>query len=101
MLERIIKKPTFIGIDNIPNISKGLSSSVYKFVKSGFVVASDDVLRSRMDCCNNCEFWNKASFNGTGKCNKCGCSTWAKLRMATERCPLGKWESVNLEEKTN
>jgi hypothetical protein len=28
---------------------------------------------------------------GTGRCSKCGCSTWAKLRMASEKCPIDKW----------
>lgn len=68
-----------------------VSNAALRFAKSGFVVAPIDILESRKSICLKCEFWNKEAFNNTGKCNKCGCSTWAKLRMLSEKCPIGKW----------
>jgi hypothetical protein len=65
------------------------------WVKSGFEGVDEITLQSRMDICKGCEFWDKLALNGTGRCKKCGCSTWAKLRMATESCPLEKWVAVN------
>ena len=30
------------------------------------------------------------------RCKLCGCSFRAKIELATERCPIGKWEKVDL-----
>ena len=71
--------------------AKNLTTSVANWVKDGAKVASEEVLKERMDICKKCEFWDAEAFAGTGRCKKCGCSTQAKLRMATEKCPEGKW----------
>ena len=65
-----------------------------KFTASGFAATPPEALAAREATCRACPEWDAAALNGTGRCRKCGCSTWAKLRMATERCPLGKWEAV-------
>ena len=77
------------------DLNKGarLIKGVSKWAKSGFLKTPEDILNKRLSICQACEFWNPEGFRGTGKCTKCGCSTWAKLRMATERCPIGKWEA--------
>lgn len=77
---------------SLDKLDSFIRSSI-SWMKSGFDIIDDFNLSKRMQICISCEFWDKASFRGTGKCTKCGCSTWAKLRMATERCPLGKWEA--------
>ena len=68
-----------------------LSGGVSKWAASGFSKVSSDQLTERLDICKGCEFWNASAFGGTGSCKKCGCSTQAKLRMATSSCPAGKW----------
>jgi len=45
-----------------------------------------DIIDKRMEICNGCEF--KMGLN----CKKCGCFIHAKTRVATARCPIGKWE---------
>lgn len=65
-----------------------------KFARSGFAVPPPEILAEREATCRSCDQWDAAALNNTGRCRKCGCSTWAKLRMATERCPLAKWESL-------
>lgn len=65
-----------------------------KFAVSGFTATPPEILAAREATCRACHEWDAAALNATGRCRKCGCSTWAKLRMATERCPLGKWESL-------
>lgn len=67
-----------------------LQSSI-SWAKSGFRVVDDEILNKRKEICKNCEFWDRGAFNYTGKCKKCGCSTWAKLRMESEKCPINKW----------
>ena len=66
-------------------------ASVAQWGLNGFPVANDNLLEQRLAICGGCEFWDAAGFGGTGKCTKCGCSTQAKLRMATSKCPEGKW----------
>jgi len=65
-----------------------------RFARSGFQTTPPEILASREATCRACPEWDANALNNTGRCRKCGCSTWAKLRMATERCPLGKWEAA-------
>ena len=45
-----------------------------------------DIIDKRWDICKGCEFLNN------DKCDKCGCFMKVKTRVATARCPIGKWE---------
>lgn len=74
-----------------------ISSAFKDWALAGFPITEKNKFNNRLEICKSCEFWNSESFNNTGGCKKCGCSTWAKLRMATERCPIGKWEAVSTE----
>jgi hypothetical protein len=67
----------------------------HRFARAGFATTPPEALASREATCRACPEWDAAALNSTGRCRKCGCSTWAKLRMATERCPIGKWEAVD------
>lgn len=78
-------------LPTLPGMAKSLTSSVKRWAASGFKVASNELLDQRLSICGGCEFWDSAAFDNTGRCNKCGCSTQAKLRIATEKCPAGKW----------
>ena len=68
-------------------------NAAHNFARSGFATTPPEALATREATCRACPEWDAAALNNTGRCKKCGCSTWAKLRMATERCPLGKWEA--------
>ena len=73
-------------------------SAAARFTASGFATTPPEILSAREATCRACPEWDAQALNSTGRCKKCGCSTWAKLRMATERCPIGKWEAVNPSE---
>ena len=73
-------------------------TAAHRFARSGFSATPPEILAQREAICRACPEWDAKAINGTGRCKKCGCSTWAKLRMATERCPLGKWEAVSAED---
>ena len=49
------------------------------------VYAAKEDIERRRDICQGCEF-----FNGS-QCAKCGCYYSAKIILATEQCPVGKW----------
>ena len=68
-----------------------------EWVKKGFPIIDEHQLNVRKNICSSCEFWNASGFNNTGQCKKCGCSTYAKLRMATSKCPIDKWGSIEVE----
>lgn len=51
----------------------------------GINATNDIKLSQRTAICNNCPK------NDLGRCSSCGCYLWAKVRQATERCPIGKW----------
>tara|TARA_Y100000310_G_C20608110_1_gene776593 strand:- start:1074 stop:1370 length:297 start_codon:yes stop_codon:yes gene_type:complete len=46
------------------------------------------IIEGRLAECHDCEHFIKV----TSQCRKCGCFMKAKARMATSRCPIGKWE---------
>ena len=72
-------------------MATSLVRSAGNFARSGFALADAETLASRQSVCRSCEQWDAAGMAGTGRCRFCGCSTQAKLRMASEKCPLGKW----------
>jgi hypothetical protein len=79
----------------VPSIADQVANffgAARRHVRSGLQVTPTDILADREALCRACEWWDDSALKGTGRCKKCGCSTWAKLRIATERCPIGKWE---------
>jgi hypothetical protein len=78
----------------IPQQAARLGKSLVNWTASGFSPTPPDILSARQDICKACPEWDEIALNNTGRCKKCGCSTWAKLRMATEKCPIDKWGPV-------
>jgi hypothetical protein len=81
----------------LPQQAASLGKALVNWTSSGFTATPPDILATRESTCRACTEWDAAALNNTGRCRKCGCSTWAKIRMATERCPLGKWEAAETE----
>jgi hypothetical protein len=50
-------------------------------------VAADEVIAARRAACEACDQWDH------GRCKSCGCYTFAKTRLRSEKCPLGKWDA--------
>ena len=85
------------GESNPPSLTQMASTflgSALRWAKSGMQTVTTEQFYSRVEVCKGCEFWEGSGFAGTGRCKKCGCSTQAKLRMATEKCPIDKWGPV-------
>jgi hypothetical protein len=75
----------------IDSMVKSAIQSTARWAKNGLRITDEPTLKTRIQTCRDCSYWNSKGFKNTGRCMKCGCSTWAKLRMATEKCPIGKW----------
>ena len=73
------------------SMAKNAGTAALKSAASGFKMVTAEQYEERTNICKSCEFWNKEAFAGTGQCTKCGCSTKAKLKLATEKCPVDKW----------
>ena len=91
MLSVADRDPITTAPPSLPQQAANLGSSLVKWAGSGFTATDPDTLASRMEICRGCDLWDAAGMAGTGRCRKCGCSTQAKLRMASEKCPIGKW----------
>ena len=74
-----------------------LTKSTVKHVATGMKKVSTQEIERRLRICNACDQLNK------GRCAECGCFVNIKASWVSERCPLGKWESVpnsaNLDRK--
>ena len=80
-------------LDTLPTtfqMVQKFTKATYNWAKSGFKLADEAELARRKSICNNCKFWYPTARMGLGKCLKCGCSS-AKLKLASEKCPIGKW----------
>ena len=53
----------------------------------GLGIAADKTIAARRAACEACDRWDH------GRCNECGCYTYAKTRLKSEACPLGKWDA--------
>jgi hypothetical protein len=83
-----------VELPSLTTQAKTLINSLTEWAKKGMKVVDPQTLEARLGVCRGCEFWNPNGFKGTGRCMKCGCSTQAKLRMATASCPVNKWAAV-------
>ena len=72
-------------IDQVTNQQKFDMRSMGDRVKN-VLLHDQDIIDKRRAICDDCEF--KMGLN----CKKCGCFIHAKTRVATARCPIGKWE---------
>jgi hypothetical protein len=101
-MNHLIKNLSFIDFNNIKSdclditkLAESFGSSLVNWTHSGFQETPPEILVDREKICKDCNEWNAQALNGTGRCKICKCSTWAKLRIATEHCPIGKWEAVD------
>lgn len=69
------------------------AQALVAWTRAGFPVREQsEVERIERDLCRPCEHYVE------GRCNKCGCrvtksslAIFNKIKMATEKCPVGKW----------
>lgn len=65
-----------------------------RWAASGFQVRSESAVHERFAICQQCEHFDAAA----ERCRQCGCycsdagKIVNKLSLATEVCPLGKWD---------
>lgn len=81
--------------ETLDNVIVQSGKSTRGFARPDLSTTNPEILATREATCRACPQWDAEALNRMGRCRECGCSTWTKLRKATERCPLGKWEAVD------
>jgi hypothetical protein len=81
--------------DDIPIWKKAVNfaKSAGNWLASGAKFVPDEIKAKRLFICQNCSLFTK---QGTCSHLSCGCQMNAKVSMASESCPIGKW--VNYDE---
>ena len=62
--------------------------SIPKRIKN-VLLHDQDIIDKRFSMCQDCEHFIKP----TSQCKKCGCFMKVKTKVATARCPIGKWDN--------
>jgi hypothetical protein len=55
---------------------------------------TEKMRKRRLNICSGCSFFDTDALAGTGSCNKCKCPIQYKVKIASSRCPVGKWGAV-------
>ncbi len=69
------------------NFAKAIGRSAGAIVTCKEVLVREPEREERLRICRACERFEPRRT----RCKECGCMLKAKLRMATETCPIGKW----------
>jgi hypothetical protein len=72
-----------------------LGQALIRAARKGFPVTTESERAARRALCDACP-----ERTADDRCRACGCFLTAKLRMASERCPLGKWEPADVRPDT-
>ena len=73
------------------NVIVQLDESARNFARPDLSTIKPEILAAREATCRACPEWDSEALNKMGRCRECGCSTWAKIRTASEKCPIDKW----------
>jgi hypothetical protein len=85
--EEEIKKSLPSNMQMIKSLSSSLKNVSKALIKGEKVRLSKGEAEERMKICASCEEYIKEE----NRCNLCGCYMRVKTRIATEKCPIGKW----------
>ena len=91
LCEERIKNGSPTIIDKAGNFIDAMGRVVVALSNGEEVVTKSESVKFRLKKCAGCEY---ASKNYTW-CGLCGCYIKAKVLVATESCPAGKWHAVN------
>lgn len=79
------KSPTLTSMAK--DVSNTAINAIRMAIKTGEILAQDDVIKRRITICNS----NECGYKRGVKCQKCGCFLSLKTAVAAATCPIGKW----------
>ena len=92
------KDPSFCNNTEPPSFAERAKSFAFaakEWVESGFKHVTHEQFEERKSICAQCPYWRGDSAFGYGSCGKCGCSG-LKLYLPSQKCPDGRWNSINV-----
>jgi hypothetical protein len=79
------------------NLAGAVGRAVIAAARGEAVRVDEAEYARRLEVCRGCSNFDAAR----NRCRRCGCRTAAKLRLAREACPEGKWGAVPRPDTTN
>jgi len=76
--------------DVINEAAGSVSRGIKMYAKSKVIASDHSIVTSRVEICRGCE--SLEDVYGMEYCTKCLCAMWLKVRLASSRCPIDKWE---------
>ena len=87
-------------------LAGNLAHAVFQWGLKGFRRLDESTMKARLEICQACPHLVEAPDKLVYKvkltkksdprvCNKCGCVASAKVKIATDRCPIGLWEAAS------
>ena len=80
--KRQMMPPLHIRLKNIVQATQDVTNFARK---NGRVIASDEIVKARIETCNQCQYMV------AGVCSMCGCHLRLKIKLESQKCPQGKW----------
>lgn len=69
--------------------------SAYSWLFGFDVLANDNEEMDRWRCCLNCPHRKPIpGVSDMGQCQICSCLIEFKVKLASEKCPIGKWKRI-------
>jgi hypothetical protein len=91
MVARATGEPSYPSYGAMARNALGAAARVVGAVATGQrVLLTQSEIDARLAVCTSCDRWDEEK----ARCRKCGCAQF-KLHLATEVCPLSKWEPID------
>lgn len=75
--------------------ARNLLYALRRWKREGYRLATKPQRNVRAAICSACPYWHPAGNLWLGECRAPGCGcTRAKIWLASEKCPLGKWARI-------
>ncbi len=83
-----------LAVEAKPGIIEKVSHGIVGLTKAamGMDHPGDEVVKQRWEICKGCEFFR------LWQCTDCNCFVPGKIRVASEKCPKGFWNSVEIQK---
>lgn len=79
-------------LNSLGKKSKRFVGEIKEWATHGFPTISGE---ERYLICQKCDDFDQSKFNGTGQCKICGCAMAVKTKLASAKCPKGKWAQTS------
>ena len=90
----LLKIKARIEVNDYAMVNETIDMRTASPVVKNNMIYDEEILKMRWDLCLGCEF-----LTDSNRCEKCGCFMQVKHKIATARCPMGKWDKYTERAK--